>query len=527
MPRPTSYVYIRHNHVNGPCAVLEGPRRYKTKQPTSCSAYVSGSLDWDFIHWEWPVTRVYRRNLFVDYDVLMNLLLFRAAWLIDSSRIATKIKSASQPCDPLRIKWESNPTRACPNCNHIIDNSDVTQDWPGLPRGVKFDPSDQELLGHLAAKVGVDGAKLHPFIDEFIMTLYEEDGICYTHPQKLPGVKQDGSVCHFFHRTVKAYNSGTRKRRKILNHLNPCSGDVRWHKTGKTRQVIVDGVHRGCKKIMVLYMSTGKGGKPEKTNWVMHQYHLGTEDDEKDGDFVVSKVLYQQQLKPCEKNDQDMPEETAPTSVDPVDPVTPVAMVPGPFRPSKQQPDIDSLQEPKSVCEESSAQVIDPDTTGENCASSQPHWDENVEDQEINSVGDSKWWEGESQFLLDSQQLLDGLYLCDEILQGQSLREDDRSKKVVPCLSEYTNIGAAHLKKDLESCQNLSQSELPKIEFDQPGLRLNQLDTPLDFHLSQLDTPPSDLRLSQLDTPPDFRLSQLDLPSGSQDSFLGWASKGT
>jgi len=212
---------------------------------------------------------------------------------------------------------------------------------------VKFDPSDQELLGHLLAKVGKGIMGSHPFINEFIPTVDEDDGICYTHPQKLPGdgqigksplrfdyylishmlfpsyynmkffllpgVKLDGSVSHFFHRTFKAYSSGTRKRRKIQQnddneHTGGLGGDVRWHKTGKTKPVIIDGVHIGCKKIMVLYSSLKKGEKHEKTNWVMHQYHLGTGEDEKDGEFVVSKIFYQQQpvSKPFDNNKNEL-----------------------------------------------------------------------------------------------------------------------------------------------------------------------------------------------------------------------------
>lgn len=60
-------------------------------------------------------------------------------------------------------------------------------DLPGLPAGVKFDPTDQEILEHLEAKVRSDIHKLHPLIDEFIPTLEGENGICYTHPEKLPG----------------------------------------------------------------------------------------------------------------------------------------------------------------------------------------------------------------------------------------------------------------------------------------------------------------------------------------------------
>jgi len=39
----------------------------------------------------------------------------------------------------------------------------------------------------LLAKVGEGNLEPHPFIDEFITTLKMDDGICYTHPQRLPG----------------------------------------------------------------------------------------------------------------------------------------------------------------------------------------------------------------------------------------------------------------------------------------------------------------------------------------------------
>lgn len=63
-------------------------------------------------------------------------------------------------------------------------------DLPGLPAGVRFDPTDQELIQHLEGKVRPDDETsrgLHPLIDEFIPTLEGENGICYTHPEKLPG----------------------------------------------------------------------------------------------------------------------------------------------------------------------------------------------------------------------------------------------------------------------------------------------------------------------------------------------------
>lgn len=111
------------------------------------------------------------------------------------------------------------------------------------------------------------------------------------------GVSKDGLVRHFFHRPSKAYTTGTRKRRKV--HTDTEGGETRWHKTGKTRPVFVSGKVKGYKKILVLYTNYGKQKKPEKTNWVMHQYHLGNNEEEKDGEIVVSKVFYQTQPRQC------------------------------------------------------------------------------------------------------------------------------------------------------------------------------------------------------------------------------------
>ena len=56
-----------------------------------------------------------------------------------------------------------------------------------LPAGVKFDPTDQELIKHLEAKVSADSVRFQSLIDLFIPTIDSEHGICYTHPEKLPG----------------------------------------------------------------------------------------------------------------------------------------------------------------------------------------------------------------------------------------------------------------------------------------------------------------------------------------------------
>ncbi|XAR65388.1 hypothetical protein NMG60_11009504 [Bertholletia excelsa] len=424
----------------------------------------------------------------------------RPTWLVDSNRIATKIKSASGSCDPGRITWKSNPTRSCPSCHHTIDNSDVTLEWPGLPRGVKFDPSDQEIIWHLLAKMGVGNMKLHPFIDEFIPTVDEEDGICYTHPQNLPGVKHDGTVSHFFHRAIKAYNTGTRKRRKIHGDV---FGDVRWHKTGRTKPVFLDGVQQGCKKIMVLYVTTAKGGKAEKANWVMHQYHLGTAEDEKEGEYVISKVFYQQQqVKLTEKFEIDLPEDTD-VLMTKVDPVTPRSLTPDLPRAENQFPDFDPGNQSPMTCMAVDCSPQHHKTgTNELAASNgtSDHQDSLVAENQDNQIEDDnnnnnqtgedpKWWDSESQHILDSQQLVEGLSLCDELLCSQS-PDRDATENIEPnnkpSLSDYTHLGPEDLKKDLEECQ--------KLVLDPANI--------------------------EIDTPPDFRLSQLEFES--QESFLAW-----
>ncbi|XP_028220772.1 SUPPRESSOR OF GAMMA RESPONSE 1-like isoform X2 [Glycine soja] len=410
------------------------------------------------------------------------------SWLVDKSRIATKIKSASGTCG--KVIWKSNPSRACPSCHHVIDNSDVAQEWPGLPIGVKFDPSDQEIIWHLLAKVGAGNSKPHPFIDEFITTLEVDDGICYTHPQHLPGVKQDGSSSHFFHRVIKAYNTGSRKRRKICGQD---FGDVRWHKTGRTKPVILNGIQKGCKKIMVLYISPVRGGKSEKTNWVMHQYHLGTEEDEKDGEYAISKVFYQQQqVKFGEKDDQDIPEITEATTVK-VDPATPKSVTPEPPRIEKRCSNLDLGQESHHIPQTDyldDLQAVCEDLAKDDLLIVETQNNEAIDNIENNAEEDSKWWDSESQNLLSSQQLVEALFLCDDLLQSQSPKRDEENEhKKRPSLSVYADLGPEHLKKDIEECQNLVLDPANVVP----------------------ETPPSEFRLSQLDF-------------SSQDSFVSWCA---
>lgn len=107
------------------------------------------------------------------------------------------------------------------------------------------------------------------------------------------------------------------------------------------------------------------------------------------------------------------------------------------------------------------------------------HANQMVDNNDNHVEEDHKWWDSESQNLLDSQQLVEGLSLCDELLQSQSPDRDgngnDGTLKGKPCLSDYAQLGPDDLKKDLEECQNLV--------FDPANI---ELDTPPEFRLSQL-----------------------------------------
>ncbi|AES62078.1 NAC transcription factor-like protein [Medicago truncatula] len=326
------------------------------------------------------------------------------------------------------------------SCVEILHFVEVTQEWPGLPRGVKFDPSDQEIIWHLLAKVGEGSSKPHPFIDAFITTLDVNGGICYTHPQHLPGVSQDGIASHFFHRTVKAYSTGSRKRRRI------CGGKefsyVRWHKTGKTKPILLNGVQKGCKKIMVLYMFPENGGK---------------EEDEKEGGHVISIVFYQQQqAKLGEKDDQDV-RETAEATIANVALITPnfVTTEPPLITPNF----VDQAQETHHI-----PQIL------ENLP-----W---LEEWLLNSEDDCEEMDNIDLplNLLDSQQLPETFSWFEDFIQSQSPkrhRENDEQKNQ-PSLSAYAHLGPEQLKKDKEECQNLDHTGNVQLDSESSDIRLSQ-----------------------------------------------------
>ncbi|CAA3027545.1 NAC domain-containing 8 [Olea europaea subsp. europaea] len=386
------------------------------------------------------------------------------SWLIDSRGLARKVKNATLAA-ACQIK-ECGANRECPNCHHHIDNSDASQEWPGLPAGVKFDPSDEELIEHLAAKCGIGNSKPHMFIDEFIPTLEGEEGICYTHPENLPGVKNDGSSVHFFYRTINAYASGRRKRRRIHVQESAEKGHVRWHKTGKTKAVMQNGKQKGWKKIMVLYETSKKGSKPNKCKWVMHQFHLGTDEDEREGEYVVSKISYQPQ-KETDKNETSLNLEESDIGTIHTSPKTPNTYIPFPPRPVEtpdEESDMGMIQSPLQELV-TFKELSHP--------SSYP--------QSNDQIDFTTSLAGESQ-AVD----MDDPLLCNEIIDSYAHLSDLKPKP-----SSYTQV--AH----------------------------NITNLPLGDGNGTFGA--ADLENLELDTPPDFQLE--DLQFASQDSIFDWLDR--
>ena len=94
-----------------------------------------------------------------------------------------------------------------------------------------------------------------------------------------------------------AFKRGTWTRRKIQSE---CGMHAMWHNTGNTLSVMVNGRQTGSKKVLVLH--TNKNFDQQRTNWVMHQYHLGDLEQEKELEMVLCRIFYQTNTRARSKN---------------------------------------------------------------------------------------------------------------------------------------------------------------------------------------------------------------------------------
>lgn len=104
---------------------------------------------------------------------------------------------------------------------------------------------------------------------------------------------------------------------------------------------------------MVLYANAKGAARPGKAKWVMHQYHIGPEEDELEGQLVVSKIFYQQHSA-ATHSEIECGEESEMLGVK-VDPRTPNTSTPLPPRLTEDSPKEDngnSLQFLLNQCHE-------------------------------------------------------------------------------------------------------------------------------------------------------------------------------
>ncbi|KAI3680654.1 hypothetical protein L6452_35427 [Arctium lappa] len=138
------------------------------------------------------------------------------------------------------------------------DSSTCSQ-YPNLPPGFRFHPTDEELVVYYLKKKASSIPLPVAIIAE--VDLYKFD------PWELPSKATFGDQeWYFFSPRDRKYPNGTRPNRAATSGY--------WKATGTDKPILSSGGDQkvGVKKALVFY-----GGKPPKgikTNWIMHEYRL-------------------------------------------------------------------------------------------------------------------------------------------------------------------------------------------------------------------------------------------------------------
>uniref|UniRef100_A0A7N0UX38 NAC domain-containing protein n=1 Tax=Kalanchoe fedtschenkoi TaxID=63787 RepID=A0A7N0UX38_KALFE len=125
-----------------------------------------------------------------------------------------------------------------------------------LPPGVRFQPTDEELVfQYLAKKI---------FHLPLPASIIPEVEVCKSDPWDLPGDKSE--TRYFFSSREAKYPNGSRSNR--------ATGSGYWKATGIDRKIMCRGRNQvgGLKKTLVFYQ--GKPNKGTRTDWIMHEYRL-------------------------------------------------------------------------------------------------------------------------------------------------------------------------------------------------------------------------------------------------------------
>lgn len=130
-----------------------------------------------------------------------------------------------------------------------------------LPVGFRFHPTDDELINHYLKYKIVGQESLVQYIPQV--------DICNYEPWELPKQSNDQTgdrQWFFFSAQDFKYSNGRRSNRATRTGY--------WKSTGKDRKIMAPGTRTliGTKKTLVFY--SGRVPNGNRTNWVIHEYHL-------------------------------------------------------------------------------------------------------------------------------------------------------------------------------------------------------------------------------------------------------------
>ncbi|CAM6023892.1 unnamed protein product [Sphagnum balticum] len=174
---------------------------------------------------------------------------------------------------------------------------------PRVPVGIRFHPTDEELVGHyLPNKVAAKPIDLDLIrdLDLYKLEPWDLDDLCKV---QADDSNQKQTDYYFFSRKDK-YATGNRAKRATPAGFWKASGvDKPIH--NKLQQLI------GMRKTLVFYQ--GRGPRATKTEWIMHEFRLDDGLANEDGGWVVCRVsMKTKSFKPdysSEKQLEGMPQD--------------------------------------------------------------------------------------------------------------------------------------------------------------------------------------------------------------------------